>query len=153
MALPFGGRTNHFGDLVDTIYSNHEQNCADVVDSIYNALIDGTPYDNGSGTPEYTGALKANWETGTRPKSKAKYVAPKTVNPKNPKIFPTPVMKKGKRYGIHYKYYIWNNTKYLKYVNSGINPKVGEDNKKVIAGIDFVQKAIDKGVMKASGKA
>ena len=149
MALPSGGTTRFFGDIVDTIYSNHEQNCADIVDSIYNELITGTPFEDSSGTPEYTGAMKANWRTGIRPTSDVPNKAPKTVNQHNPKVFANPTLKKGKRYGVHYKYYIWNNTPYLPYVNAGINPLVNHPNRKVIAGTDFIQKAITKGVNKA----
>ena len=150
MSLPSGGITNHFGDLTETIYSNFEQNAANVVDAIYNELITGTPISTGTGTPVYTGALKANWETGIRPNSKVKYKRPKNVNIKNPRVFPNPERKVGKRYGIHNRYYIWNNTTYLVYVNAGINPRVGSDNQKVIKGIGFVGKAIAIGVKNAA---
>lgn len=133
--------TNFFGDLTETIYDNFEKNAADVVNSIYNELITGTPRENDSGTPVATGTLKANWEVGIRPRSKAKYQRPSN---NKQRVYPNPPLATAKTYNIHNRYYIWNNTPYLGLVNAGIG------NNAINAG--FIQKAIARGEARASGK-
>ncbi len=142
-SLPSGGTTNFFGDLAKSIYSNHERNCAEVVDEVHRALVEESPY--------FSGTLSSNWEKGIRPRSKVKN---KVVNEKGisgpwiRNVYPRASVSPAKTYGIHYKYYIWNNTHYLEHVNEGTNPLV--NNAKAYVG--FVKKAINIGVARASGK-
>lgn len=133
-----GRFTNHFGDLVETIYNNFEENASEVVDEVHKELVANSPY--------YTGTLSSNWKKGIRPNSKGD-----NIRPEDAKIatYSPASTKKVKTYGIHQRYYIWNNTPYLKWVNAGINPLVpgGNDNNK-----GFIEISISTGVAKAQGK-
>ena len=139
MALPSGGTTNFFGDLVDTIYSNHENNCAELINSVYDSLVDESPVD--------TGALRANWAAGITPNSN--YI--EQPSPKTPNSVPF-VPRKAKTYGVKRQYFIWNNTPYLSYVNAGIAGRNHTVTPKSSKNIDFVQRGIAIGVAKAQGK-
>ena len=134
------GTTNHFGDLVDNIEKHIGAEASIVLNSIHEALMDGTPRTTSSGTPVDTGTLRANWNIGIRPNSN--YI--KRIKGTNlPK--PTPNTK---TYGIHYAYYLWNNSPYLNYVNDGIIWRGAKtDNSR--QNINFVQKAIAIGMQNA----
>lgn len=140
--LPSGGVANSFGQLVDSIYSFQEDNAANLINSIYDELTaEGTPRTNGKGSPVETGALKTNWWAGIRPNSN--YVK----RPKDGSSVPF-IDHRSKTYGIHYKYYIWNNTPYLGYVNAGDTwkgPRTGPH-----ANIKFIEKAIARGETNAN---
>ena len=144
MALPRGRTTNFFGDSTKTIYNNFERNVADVVESIHLALLNGTPRTTGTGTPQDTGALKANWHAGAFPNTNV------IDRPTDGSKVPIPDLST-KRYGIHRQYYVWNNSPYLSYVNAGLAGRGGVSS--VSANIGFVRKAMDIGIKNAmSGK-
>jgi len=135
-----GRVTNHFGDLVETIYDNFEKNAANVVDNIYNELVEESPVQ--------TGTLASNWKKGIRPNTKADNIRPKNTSRQK---YQKPQPSSQKTYGRHERYYIWNNTPYLVYVNAGINP-LFPDSAKVAASKGFVRRAIKRGEAKAAGK-
>jgi len=135
------GTTNHFGDLVDNIGKFVGNRVLHVTLNVFDALIDGTPRTTGTGTPVDTGTLRANWNIGIRPTSSYIERIKGSQLPKpNPNI---------KSYGIHYTYYLWNNSPYLNYVNDGIIWRGAKtDNSR--QNINFVQKAIDIGIQNAN---
>lgn len=141
MALPDGGRTEFFGDIVDNIYSNFDKDAANVLNNIYDQLMEGTPRTTGTGTPVDTGTLKANWNVGIRPNSRA------IERPKDGSKV-TIVKKKIKRYGIHHKYYLWNNTPYISMVNAGITKAGITPNSQF--NIKFIEMAIVEGLNKSN---
>jgi len=131
--------TNFFGDLTETMYDNFEKNAAAVVDSIHKELVNSSPV--------WSGALRGNWKKGIRPNSSIGNKRDRNDNWLSVVgKFAAPSVEKVKTYGTHQRYYVWNNTPYLDYVNAGINPlRPKSANSK-----GFIGKAIAKGVAKAS---
>ena len=143
--MPF--KSNHsFGNIAEDIFIAFDRNAGSLVESILESLVDGTPRTTGTGTPVDTGALKANWHAGIVPQ-------PTVIErPKDGKKNSVPYKKpKVKRYGIHKKYFIWNNSEYLSYVNAGIAGKAGVTPYSSV-NIGFVGKALEKGIQNAIGR-
>lgn len=142
--LPKGDTTNHFNVLVDNIYSYQEIAHSNLINSIYDALVEGTPKTTGTGTPVDTGTLKTNWFAGIIP-NKGKY----TERPKDGSSVPF-VNHKSENYGFNRKYYIWNHTPYLALVNAGDTRKGKGTGPK--ENIKFIEKAIKLGTANAIEK-
>lgn len=131
--------TNFFGDLVESIYETFETDAANLVDYIHKELVEISPVE--------TGTLVSNWKKGITPHSQSDNIRPKS---KKKNFYLAPELTSVKTYGVQKKYYIWNNTPYLQFVNAGINPLV-PDSIKVKMSKGFVQRGIKRGEARAAG--
>lgn len=129
--------TKYFGDIVESVYAHVGAEAQHVTTQILEELYNGTPATTGSGTPVDKGYLKSSWRAGIRPNSRPAPESPILTKP-----------MEIKKYGVHYRYYIWNNTPYIGYVNDGIAGKAGTTSLSAV-NTNFIPYAINKGILNA----
>jgi len=147
------GKSGTYADIAKDIFESVGRDNAELVYSIFSELWKDTPI--------CTGALNENWHYGPSATGQIFQIDQEKHVPKSEfhrgtydecdgVRTPVPAKKIYKKRWS--KFYIWNNVPYLSYVNDGITWRgAKQTTPKTRANVNFVQKAILKGLKKSIG--